>query len=309
LGRGPYDLGWWTTGLYGALGACAAACSALRLDAQQTASALGIAAAGSGGMKAIFGTDAKAMLVGQTAEAGVRAALLARAGGTGPVHALEGESGIAALVNGGAFHPEAVNRLGTHWNLLSPGIDVKRIPVCLSSHAAVDALRELVDEGLDPAQVERVVCDVPAIIVRNLKYAEPVTPQQAQFSLQFSIAATLLLGDVSLSTLTAEVVNRPDMIHAMRTVSMTTSARWDAPAMATQAPEGAHIRVFLRDGRTLERYRSMANGSTQYPLSTQAIGQKFLVCAARAMSDEQAGRALAALTALADQTDARALFN
>jgi len=309
LGREPYNLGWWTTGLYGAVGACAAACCALRLTGSQTASALGLAAAGSGGMKAIFGTDAKAILVGETAEAGVRAALLARAGSTGPVRALDGPSGLAALVNAGAFDCEAVDGLGIHWNTLSPGIDVKRIPVCLSSHAAVDALRELIDEGLDVTQVERVVCDVPPIVVRNLKYAEPVTPQQAQFSMQYSIAATLLLGDVSMAALTAETVNRPDMIRAMRAVSMTTSSLWDDPVRDTEAPEGAHIRVSMRGGQTVERYRSKANGSTAYPLSTQAIGQKFLECATHAMSRAQASRSLAALTNLAGQTDARTLFN
>lgn len=313
LGRAPYDRGWWTTGLFGAIGACAAACCALRLDARQTAAALGLAAAGAGGTKAVFGTDAKALLVGQTAEAGVRAALLAQAGCSGPADALDGHTGLAALVNGGAFDFEALARLGAHgnahWRLLQPGIDVKRIPVCLSSHAAVDALRELIAEGADPARIERVVCDVPPIVVRNLKYAEPVTPQQAQFSLPFAIAATLLLGDISLSSLTQAVVTRPDIVRAMHMVDMTSSARWADPAMDTAAPEGAHVQVRMRDGRTLSRFRAMANGSSRHPLDAQAIGRKFLECASRAMPEERARRTLAALMKLGQHADTQTLFN
>lgn len=309
LGRGPYDRGWWTTGLFGAVGACAAACFALRLNKTQTADALGLVTVGSGGMKAMFGTDGKALLVGHTAEAGVRAALLAQAGCIGPVLAFEGQAGLAALVNDGEFSIEAVAQLGRFWNLVRPGIDVKRIPVCLSSHAAVDALRELIAEGLDTGQVEAVLCDVPPIVMHNLKYALPVTPQQAQFSMQFSIAATLLLGDVALASLDANVIRRPDIVRTMQMVSMKSSERWSDPALDTLAPEGAQIYVRMRDGRTHERFRAMADGSSVYPLSIEAIGQKYLECATHVMQEDVARRSLAALMQLDQQADASRIFH
>lgn len=308
LGRAPYDAGWWTTGLLGSIGACAAACSALRLDAKSTISALGLVMAGSGGTKSVFGTDAKSLVVGQTAEAGVRAALLARAGCSGPVDALDGEAGLAALVNNGSFKAAKIDRLGRHWNLLEPGVDIKRIPVCLSSHAAVDALRELLSEGLDSALIESIVCDVPPIVMRNLAYAQPVTPQQAQFSMPFSIASTLVLGDVNLDCLDPDVLARPDMIRAMLATSMISTDRWLDPVMQRQAPEGALVNVLLRDGRSVERFRAMPDGSAQQPMSKEEISAKFLACARRAIPDRAAQRALTALNALHDQADVQNLF-
>src|SRR5450830_28431 len=83
-----YDQGWWTTGVLGPVGACAAAAWLLKLDRKQTASALGLAVAGTGGLKACFGTDAKPLMAGRAAEAGVVAALLAAQGASGPHDAI-----------------------------------------------------------------------------------------------------------------------------------------------------------------------------------------------------------------------------
>ena len=157
-----YDKGWWTTGVLGPIGACAASAYLLQLNTDQTASALGLAIVGSGGMKACFGTDAKALMAGRAAEAGVVSALLAAQGASGPHDVIENSTGFISLFNDGAFDFSVLEALGSTWFLQSPGIDVKRIPVCLSSHAAVDAVLDLVAKHtINPLNIESIVCDVP----------------------------------------------------------------------------------------------------------------------------------------------------
>ncbi len=86
--------------------------------------------------------------------------------------ALEGDNGLAALFNEGILDDDRIGVLGRQWYLEQPGVDVKRIPVCLSAHAAAaDAVAELAAEhGVAAQDIAEIVCDVPSIVLANLKY-------------------------------------------------------------------------------------------------------------------------------------------
>jgi 2-methylcitrate dehydratase PrpD len=294
--REIYDRGWWTTGVLGVVGSCAAACHALGLDAAHTASALGIALTGTGGMKAGFGSDAKMLMAGRASEAGVIAALLAREGSSGPTDLVEHSKGLAVMFNGGVLC--ALPTLGQEWSLLTPGVDIKRIPICLSSHAAVDALREILSlDGVRVDAITEVICDVPPIVIQNLIHDAPTTRQQAQFSMPFAIAATCLLGEISLDSLTDATINRPDLQHLMTRVRMVGSKRWQ-PSQRESAPEGAWVRVMFADGTCIERFCAMAVGCASNPLSPAQLHEKFMRCATQVMSSFHAGQLLERLEGL-----------
>lgn len=89
--------GYRPTGMFGPFGAAAAAGVALELDTDGIATALGLAAARSGGTNQswLAGTDEWLLEVGYAARSGVEAALLAQAGVTSAAHALEGSAGWA----------------------------------------------------------------------------------------------------------------------------------------------------------------------------------------------------------------------
>ncbi len=277
--RSLYDRGWWTTALLGPIGACVAASRLLALDPQATAAALGIAVCGAGGTKPVFGTDGKPLLAGRAAEAGVVAACLAARGASGPRDALDADRGLAHLMNGGPFDMSAFDSLGSHWRLLSPGIDVKRIPLCLSSHAAVDATRELAaGHALAPSRIRRIVCDVPPIVAANLKHRHPRSAQQAQFSMPFAVAAALLFGDVGLAQLDPAIIGDATLQRLMARVEMVTGPRWDDAARSA-APEGAFVRIEFDDGGAIETFCARARGSAARPLGDAEIDDKFLMCA------------------------------
>ncbi|NWC92589.1 MULTISPECIES: MmgE/PrpD family protein [unclassified Pseudomonas] len=281
-----YERRWWTTGLLGVVGACAAACHALGLDAERTASALGIALCTTAAMKAGFGTDAKALMAGRTSEAGVMAALLAEQGSRGPVDLVEHANGLAAMFNAGVL--KALPLPGVHWSLLDPGVDIKRLPLCLSSHAAVDALKDMLESGaVAVTEIADILCDVPPIVIQNLTHALPTQRQQAQFSMPFAMAGTCLLGDITLAALTPQTINRPDMQRLMQRVRMHSSERWNT-ALMEQAPEGAWVKVVRTDGSCVERFCARPLGSAANPLSQAQLRDKFMACATLAMPAAQA---------------------
>jgi 2-methylcitrate dehydratase PrpD len=276
-----YEKGWWTTGVLGPIGAAVAAAHLMGLGSGATASALGLAVAGTGGTKACFGTDGKPVLCGRAAESGVLAAAMAQAGVTGPHDAFENSRGFACLFNGGAFEDGAFDALGRSWRMLNPGIDIKRVPVCLSAHAALDAVMDLMTEhGIAAEAITRVVCDVGPIVTANLAYERPETPQQAQFSLPFVIGCLLVHGDVGLDQLKPETLADPRLRAAMDRVETITTARWTTNSEEARFyPEGAFATVETRDGRAVSRFNGLARGTRRRPLSDAEVAGKFMTCA------------------------------
>jgi 2-methylcitrate dehydratase PrpD len=303
-----YDQGWWTTGVLGPVGACAAAARLLQLDERQAMAALGLAVAGAAGIKACFGSDAKAFLAGRAAEAGVTAALMAQGGLSGPADAFEHRNGFARLFNGGCFDAQAFDALGRRWTLEDPGVDVKRIPLCLSSHAAVDAALALAHEhAIEVDRIAAIGCDVPPIVIANLVHDDPQTPQQAQFSMPFALAASLLHGTLGLEHLSARTLADARLRALMAKVSMASGKAWEDPAYRAAAPEGAEVAIVLHDGRVLRAFRDFARGAARYPLSTEELDAKFLGCLRFAGLDA-ARPWLAQLRALESLDKVRELF-
>jgi 2-methylcitrate dehydratase PrpD len=305
-----YEKGWWTTGVLGPIGAATAAARAMRLDSRQTGYAIGLAVAGAGGAKACFGTDGKPALCGRAAEAGVAAALMAREGCTGPQNAFEDSRGFARLLNDKIFEPGCFDHFGREWRLLKPGVDFKRVPICLSAHAALDAVMDIMTEHRVAAvDIESVTCDVGPVVTANLVYDDPKTPQQAQFSMPFAIGCMLVHGDVSLAELTQPVVDDPKVRTAMRRVKTVTTENWKAgSANAQRYPEGAHVTVTTRDGRTFEHLNGFARGTTARPLSDAEIVSKFMSCASAPLGEQGARALLGKLQSLETVSSTRLLF-
>lgn len=305
-----YERGWWTTGVLGPIGAAIAAARIAGLGLARTHHALALAVAMASGTKSCFGSDTKPLMAGRAAEAGVLCALLAAAGASGPRRPFEDPHGFVACLNEGIFDDEALSRLGTRWYLEQPGVDTKRIPVCLSSHAAVDAVRELAARHrLRAGEVARVICDVPPIVVSNLRHARPRSPAEARFSMQFAVAMTLRDPDWGLEALEPGRLADPGLGTLMQRVSMVSGPAWREPGRAAAAPEGASVRLELRDGRVLSAYRAKAIGSADTPLDDAQMDRKFLECAGPVIGAARAAAALGTIHELDSARPVQALLD
>jgi 2-methylcitrate dehydratase PrpD len=235
---------------------------------------------------------------------------MAREGCTGPQNAFEDSRGFASLLNDKIFLPGCFDHFGREWRLLKPGVDFKRVPICLSAHAALDAVMDIMAEhGVAAADIESVTCDVGPVVTANLVYDDPQTPQQAQFSMPFAINCMLIHGDVSLAQLTQSAVDDPKMRSAMRRVKTVTTERWAAGSPNAQRyPEGAHVTVITRDGRKFEHVNGFARGTTARPLSDPEIVGKFMSCASAPLGEQGARVLLGKLQSLETVPSTRWLF-
>jgi 2-methylcitrate dehydratase PrpD len=166
IGRGVnpqlYENGWHATSVIGTLGAAIAAGKVLELDADKMASALGLAASQSCGLKENFGTMTKPFHAGKAAESGVLSALLARDGFTASQQILEAKRGFCAVFSSGQFDLNPIfENLGDPYDILTPGVHTKPYPSCLMTHPIIDATLSLAEShNIQPEDVDSVVCEM-----------------------------------------------------------------------------------------------------------------------------------------------------
>lgn len=308
LGNGVYR--WWTTAALGIIGAAAGAARALRLDAKTTAHAIRIAASQSGGLRAVFGTPAKPWLCGRAAQAGLDAALAARAGITGPAGVFETDGGFFALFGDGGVGADDFATLGERFSLVDPGIAFKLFPVCSAAQAAIEATVTLLAEnGVAGDQVERVFCEVTPFVQSCLTYARPRPTAEAQFSLQFAIGCILAYGRLDLDCLSTERLPDPRLEQAMTKVEMMPSAAlFRAGEDRRDHLEAAIVTLHLANRCPVRMHVPAAEGMPSNPVSDVRLREKFQACASRALGDSEAEALLHRIAVLRELSSATLLF-
>src|SRR5262249_28269868 len=155
--------GWHATSTLGALGAAGVAARMLHLDVDRTVMALGIAASMAGGLRQNFGTMTKPLHPGLAARSGIMAALLAAKGFTADEDIVGSDMGFLRLFSpAGDERIERVRDWGAPWEILAPGISVKKYPCCFQTHRALDAVLDLRRaHGIDAGAVDSVQVRVP----------------------------------------------------------------------------------------------------------------------------------------------------
>lgn len=202
LGWSHYAAGWHATTTSGAMGAAACAASAFGLDADRVAVALALAVPASGGVQRAFGTDAKSLQVGFAADAGVRAARLARDGADADVSVVDAWLPLVAASS------ERVAGLAPGAPAVPDGLAIKLYPCCYALQRPIAAVEEIRDR-VDPGTVERIVVRTPRATTTPLIHPRPDTGLEGKFSLEYAVAASLLDDHCGFASFTDEAVRRP----------------------------------------------------------------------------------------------------
>jgi len=229
----------------------------MRLSEEATVRALSICASFASGLTGNFGTVMKPFQVGFAAAKGVQAADLAELGTTASPAIMNGPGSFAGAFNA-AVAPDwsRLSDLGSTWELVVPGLVFKLYPCCGSTHAAIEAARELTAGGAHrPSASEIEAIDI-WMHPRRLPHTDnpfPVTPAQARFSVQYATAVTLARGDVSAADFA------PDAIADLPVRRLLERTRvGELPEDERVRPRGrtdcfaAHVRVRTSDGRTVD---------------------------------------------------------
>jgi 2-methylcitrate dehydratase PrpD len=289
LGASSYARGWHATSVVGALGA-AAACAALRhLDAAQTGHAFGIATSMASGTRQNFGTMTKPLHAGLAARAGVEAAELAACGFSAAPDVLEAPLGFGVLFSPAQdWAPERIGDPGDPWEIVTPGVNVKRYPCCYMTHQALDAtLAATCARGRDVSEVESVEVRVPPGSTSALIHRRPTTGLEGKFSMEYCVATALLDGGVRLASFDDDQVRRPAAQELLRRVEVAyLPDPEELPSWATR------VTVRLRGGSSLRAETMRARGDPKDPLSWDELAEKYRDCAGRCLPAERVERSL-----------------
>lgn len=198
--------GFRATSIYGPFAAAAASSRLLGLSADQTASALGLAAAFGGGTNQtwVAGTQEWQYQVGMASRSGLVAAFLASRGVSGAPDALEGVMGHFRCFAGDADGADRVGlSLGSEWRTLA--VTYKPFPICAINQVPVTGMTELVARnGIKESDVESV-----SLTLSPVEAAYPGTDTHGPFtdvggslmSAPFCLAVAVRHGTVRLSHL------------------------------------------------------------------------------------------------------------
>jgi 2-methylcitrate dehydratase PrpD len=292
-----YDRGWHITGSTGMLGAAAGCARLLGLDAQRTAMAIGIAASQPVGLREQFGTMTKPLHPGAAARVGLMSALMARHGYTASPRALEAPRGWAQVVSTQFDWAEAVAGLGEHFEI---SLNTYKPFACgIVIHPAIEACVRLREQGVQPAQVERIELKVHPLVLELTGKLEPADGLQAKFSVYHGCAAGLLFGRAGEAEFADAIATREDVVALRRKVVARVSA-----GIAEDAVECV---ATLADGRRLTVSIDHALGSTTRPLTDAMLDAKFGALVEPVLGATRSAALLAACRGIAAASDVRAL--
>jgi 2-methylcitrate dehydratase PrpD len=311
IGRGVnfhhYTKGWHPTATLGIFGTTAAAAHLLRLDRQQVAVALAIAASFAAGIKANFGTMTKPLHVGHTARSGLLAALLAQRGYTANPAAIEHKQGFLEVFNGQGTYD--IDKMFTDIDApigLDPSLGLKQFPCCGSTHPPVTMMLKLrKEEAINLKDVVKVDVLVHKRRLPHTNNPNPQTPLEAKFSVQYAVARALVSGAVRLGDFEGDAHFDADVREIMG--KLTAGPH---PDMADDSPEqfGAEVNITLDNGQVLTRKISNLVGrGITYPMTSDEMWEKFNDCAKDALARADIPPLFERLETLEKATDIRAV--
>ena len=277
-----WHMDWNLSTVVGVFSATAAGCSLMRLTAEQTANALGIASMQSGGtMELIFGlgSDLRGMYAGFTAKGAVLAVQLAQRGITGIQNLFEGEAGQMKVYFRSEYAREKIlSGLGTEY--LNAGMIYKYWPAVGNAHTYIHAAIELRKERHialeDISEVRVYVGDFQQRMCRPLDVRRvPKTLVDAKFSLPFLVALALAKGRMNIQDFSASALADPEVLAIANKIVPIADKAFD---WTLKLPDGK-IELIMSDGTRIEKLGAAVPGSPERPMTWDQLGQKFSDCA------------------------------
>ncbi|MCI2416449.1 MmgE/PrpD family protein [Saccharopolyspora sp. K220] len=262
LGWSHYVAGWHATCTAGAPAAAVAAGTALGLSAPQLATAMALAVPAAGGVQNAFGTHGKSLQVGFAAQAGVRAAMLAKAGATADPSALDA---WLELVGG-------TGELDLAGAAVPGGLAIKVYPCCYAMQRPIAALRDIRHEIR--GEVRGVRVRTPKATVKPLIHDRPRTGLEGKFSLPYAVATALLDHYPDFAAFTDDAVNRASAQHLLRQVDASYAPGGDGLLTGEVEIEVEH------DGPTSQVRLAQPPGAPARPPTDAELHDKLAACGA-----------------------------
>ncbi|KAI7471971.1 hypothetical protein KC351_g11878 [Hortaea werneckii] len=270
-----YDIGWHITSSTGSIGAAVGVGKLLKLDEEQMAHAIGLAAVQVIGLREMFGSDTKSFHPGRAAQSGLMAALMAEKGYTSSLQALEAKRGWANVVAGGGTPKldHYIAELGEKWEIEANAF--KPFPCGIVCHPAIDGCiqlhHEMQQKGLALDDIQEVEVRVHPLVIELTSKRKPKDG----------------LEDSSV---------------------MSIRDRVGATSNEDVRADEAHLQIYFADGQTLAKHVKHAVGSLEKPMTDGQLMEKFLDQTTLVLGKAKAVAASDIAWAVADRSDVAAML-
>ena len=271
-----YKRGFHPTATCGIFGAAAAAGYIVGLSKEQFISAFGIALSQSSGSMQFLndGSWTKRSHVGQAAQNGLNAAILAGEGFKGPKEAFEGKWGYLNSFVSGGDTSKALTGLGKKFETLNLG--VKPYPSCRYSHAAIDGLLELKKEiNFDVNDLEDVDVGLSETALNIIGYPieekqNPENVVDGQFSMPFCAALVLRNGSFTWDDYKSNLKN-DDVLNLCKKVNVSPNKQAEECCPKYMS---ANVKIKV-SGKVYEKFIKIPKGDPENFMTDQEFEDKF----------------------------------
>lgn len=273
------NLSLFMTGVTTGVGAAAAASRILRLDAEKTVAAIGIAATQAAGLREMHGTMCSSFVPANAARAGIYAALLAERGFESAKQSLEGAKGLGNVFAEDANYGAITDGLGEEYETLFNAH--KPYPCGVAIHPAIDAcLEAVVEKNVSAEEIATCKLTVHPVALALTGRTHPASGLEAQVSIYHWTAATLVKKAAGLKEGSDSAVQDPAVIAMRERIAVAEDSN--------MRPEEARLVLELKDGRQVEAHVPSCRGTRERPMTDDELSAKFLGQAEMIFSTAQA---------------------
>src|SRR5437868_9541471 len=178
------------------------------------------------------------------------------------------------------FDHEMLLSFGPPFRLVDPGYTLKIFPCKFTTHYGITAGLAARPKVPSPNVMRAVRMVAPVVPTGDRPH--PRAGLEGKFSVQYTLAAALLDGAVTLSTFTDERLHRPDMQTLLRKIAVTMS-----PDITTEYNAGRYVdlEIELADGTSVRERCERPRGSWgAEPISEAEHVMKVRDCLAGSLS-------------------------
>lgn len=301
---------WHTTGVVGAFAAGVTAAKLLGLDEEQMVNCLGSAGTQAAGLWEFLasGSMSKVLHTANANLCGLRSAELAKLGFTGAPTILEGDR---AFVNALAPEPD----LDSLTKCFGQGYRIeensfKPYACCRHTHSANYCIEKILSaHALDPEEIVSITDDTYSTAVQTTNNPYPENPYAAKFSLQFCIAAAIVLKDLSDRTFTVENINNPAVRALMEKIKVKVNKELDDEFKQDPNQWSHRLTICLKNGETITEQVDYPIGDFKNPFDWEMADRKFRLLTEDMIGGEGVTRLLDKLHNLETIQDINEIFN
>jgi 2-methylcitrate dehydratase PrpD len=272
-------IGWTSTSVYGCFGAAAAAAKILGLSEEEIRHALGIVISQAAGttQTALDAPLSKHMQSGFASQAGVLSALLAHKGTTGVQNVFEGKFGFFNLYKAGEYNRDKLFKdLGKRFEV--DNLSLKPFPCCRATHGPIEGVLLLIKtHGIRTQDISSIKITVPNVVYDLT--GGPFSPADnpiisAQFSIQYTVAAALVFGKLSLEELSLQAINDPRVRDIIKRIRVERSELIESNEFVP-----VEVQIKTTDGKLHSKNIEVLKGHPDNPIDDVELVEKFKNCA------------------------------